>query len=334
MGWDLSDLPDQRGRTAIVTGANRGLGYIVARELAGAGARVVLACRDTDSGETAAATIRGAASGADVGVMRLDLADLSSVRAFAREYRRGNTGSSAEPGGSAEDAAEDAAQDATEDARLDLLVNNGGVMAVPYRTTADGFELQFGINHLGHFALTGLLLPALLSRPAPRVVTVTSSLHRIGRIDFADVHAQRGYRKWRAYGQSKLANLLFTYELQRRAAAAQLPLASMAAHPGYAATNLQLRGPRMAGSRLQQGGIALANRLLAQSDEMGALPILHAATAPDLPGGSFVGPGGPLEQRGHPRRVESSAAAQDPEAARGLWELSAELTGVRPHVAA
>lgn len=303
MAWDLRQLPDQSGRTALVTGANSGLGRVMSRELARAGARVVLACRDTTRGEAAAQAIRAAVPAADVHVRRLDLADLSSIQAFAEEYTEDHSG-------------------------LDILVNNAGVMAVPYRTTADGFELQLGTNHLGHFALTGLLLGALLARPAPRVVTVTSTLHRMGHIDFTDLHGERRYRKWHAYGQSKLANLLFTYELQRRAAAAGLPLASMAAHPGYAATNLQATGPRMAGSRLQERAVAVTNRLLAQSDEMGALPILYAASGPELAGGSFVGPGGPLEQRGHPRLVDSSAAAKETETARRLWEVSAELTGV------
>lgn len=302
MGWGPRHIPDLSGQVSVVTGANSGLGLVVSRELARAGCRVVLACRDTARGDAAARSVRTAVPAADVPVRRLDLGDLSSIHAFAREYAAEHDG-------------------------LDLLVNNAGVMAVPYRTTADGFEMQLGVNHLGHFALTGLLRGSLLARPS-RVVTVTSTLHRLGRIDFADPHGRRRYRRWSAYGQSKLANLLFARELQRRAEAAQVPLASMAAHPGYAATNLQARGPRMAGNRLQERAVAVANRLIAQSDEMGALPILYAATVPGLPGGSFAGPDGPLEQRGHPRLVDFSAAAQDTATARRLWDLSAELTGV------
>ena len=303
-GWSAADIPDQSGRVAVVTGANSGIGLIAARELAVAGAAVKLACRDTAKGESAASEIRESSPGAEVEVLALDLSDLSSVRGFA-------SGLGVE--------------------RLDLLVNNAGVMATPRRETADGFELQLGTNHLGHFALTGLLLAKLKASPNARVVTVSSSAHRTGRINFDNLQGKRRYMRWSAYGQSKLANLLFAFELNRRAEAAGLALRSMAAHPGYAATNLQSAGPGIGGgitAVLNKTVMAVSNRVIAQSAEMGGLPTLYAATFPDLPGGSYIGPDGPLEQRGHPKPVGSSGAARDPETARRLWEVSQELTGV------
>jgi NAD(P)-dependent dehydrogenase (short-subunit alcohol dehydrogenase family) len=284
--WTSQDIPRQDGRTFVVTGANSGIGLVAARELARAGARVVLAVRDTARGEQAAATIDGATE-----VRRLDLADLASVRAFADEW----------------------------DEPLDVLVNNAGVMATPRRRTADGFELQIGTNHLGPFALTNLLLP----RITERVVTVSSGAHRAGSIRLDDLNWERGrYQRWLAYGQSKLANLLFTLELQRRLAAAGSDVRAVAAHPGWAATNLQHHTE----SRLQDGLMAIGNRIWAQSEDMGALPTLYAATQ-DIPGGSYVGPDGLGEQRGHPRLVGRSKAASDEETARRLWELSEQLTG-------
>jgi NAD(P)-dependent dehydrogenase (short-subunit alcohol dehydrogenase family) len=300
--WTEADIPDQRGRTAVVTGANSGIGFQAARALAEHGARVVLAVRDPDKGEAAAErVVMGAPQAARPEVRRLDLADLASVRAFAEAF--------GEP--------------------LDLLVNNAGVMALPRRTTADGFEMQFGTNHLGHFALTGLLLDRLLERPGARVVTVSSGAHRTGRIRFDDLQGERRYQRWLAYGQSKLANLLFAAELQRRATAAGLDLLSVAAHPGYASTNLQVRGAQMDGSTIKEQGALLLNRLVGQSEEMGALPTLYAATAPDVRGGGYFGPDGPFEGRGHPRPVGRSGAARDEAVARRLWEVSEELTGVR-----
>ncbi len=298
--WTADDIPDQAGRLAVVTGANSGLGLITARELARAGATVVLACRDTGRGEHALSQIRAAAPGADVSVGALDLADLGSVRAFAERF-------------------------AAEHDRLDLLINNAGVMAPPRRLTADGFESQLGTNHLGHFALTGLLLGRLLAAPQPRVVTLSSGAHRIGRINFDDLQGERRYNNWRAYGQSKLANLMFCFELDRRATAAGTPLLSIAAHPGYAATNLQFAGPRFH----ERAIMVITNRVFAQSAEMGALPTLYAATAADLPGGSFVGPDGFMEQRGHPHLVTAAGKAYDQDAWRRLWDVSEELTGVR-----
>ena len=285
--WTAADLPALDGRSAVVTGANSGLGLVTARELARAGARVVLAVRDTTRGERAASTIAG-----DTEVRELDLADLASVRAFAHGW----------------------------DGELDLLINNAGVMAVPERRTKDGFELQIGTNHLGHFALTNLLL----GRISGRVVTVSSTAHRAGRIRLDDLNWERDpYERWPAYCQSKLANLLFTMELQRRLEQAGSAVVAHAAHPGYASTNLQGH----TGNAVQHVFMSVTNRLLAQSDRMGALPTLYAATQ-DLPPDSYVGPRGLTEQRGYPGAAGRTPASRDPEVARRLWELSEELTGV------
>ncbi|GAA5184602.1 oxidoreductase [Rugosimonospora acidiphila] len=299
--WDVGDIPDQHGRHVVVTGASGGLGEATAAELARRGARVVMACRDTGKGATAAAAIRAGAPGAELDVRPLDLADLGSVRAFADAFER-------------------------DYGRLDLLINNAGVMAPPRRETADGFELQLGTNHLGHFALTGLLLPALLRAGQPRVVTVSSILHLYGRINLDDPHRRRRYRRYGAYGQSKLANLLFSFELARRAEAAGTALLSVAAHPGYAATNLQVAGLRPGPLR---SGIAAVTRLFATSARTGALPTLCAATVPNLPGASYLGPGKLLQLRGHPTIVRAGARAYDQPTARRLWEASESWTGVR-----
>jgi len=273
--------------TAIVTGANSGIGLAAARELASQGWRVILAVRDIAKGERAAAGIDG-----ETEVRALDLSDLASVRAFAAGWK--------EP--------------------LDVLINNAGVMAVPEGRTKDGFELQIGTNHLGHFALTNLLL----ERITGRVVSVASGAHRMGRIDLDDLNwERRSYDRWRAYGQSKLANLLFVSELQRRLTAAGSDVIAVAAHPGYAATNLQAH----TGNPLQHALMWVANRTIAQSDEAGARPTVYAATQ-DVPGDSYVGPDGFQEARGNPTLVGRSSAALDEATARGLWELSEELTGV------
>jgi NAD(P)-dependent dehydrogenase (short-subunit alcohol dehydrogenase family) len=291
--WTAADLPDLGGRTFLVTGANSGLGLVTARELARAGAHVVLAVRDTAKGERAAAGIAGSTE-----VRRLDLGELASVRALAAAW----------------------------EGDLDVLINNAGLMAVPEGRTADGFETQIGTNHLGHFALTNLLLPHVRDR----VVTLSSPGHRIGRLDVDDLNwERRSYQRWGAYGQSKLANLLFTLELQRRLAEAGSDVRAVACHPGYAATNLQSR----TGNPLQHAVMAIGNRVIAQSAEMGALPTLFAATQ-DIPGGSYVGPDGVGEQRGHPTLVGRSRAASDGETARALWTRSEELTGVRFPLAA
>jgi NAD(P)-dependent dehydrogenase (short-subunit alcohol dehydrogenase family) len=271
----------------LITGATSGIGRAAAIELARTGARVVMAVRNTQRGEQVAAELGGR------GVVRhLDLTDLASVRAFAAGWQ----------------------------GEIDVLINNAGVMAVPEGRTADGFETQIGTNHLGHFALTGLLL----GHVTDRVVTLASGAHRMGKISLDDLNwERRSYKRWPAYGQSKLANLLFTFELQRRLAEAGSPVRAIAAHPGWAATELQGR----TGSRLQNAVAQLGNRLLAQSGEQGAWPTLFAATQ-DLPGGSYVGPDGRGELRGHPHLVTPSSAATDDETARGLWELSERLTGV------
>ena len=286
--WSPTDIPDMTGRTVVVTGANSGIGRAAAEALAAAGARVVLAVRDTTKGEAAAAAMPG-----NTEVRRLDLASLESIRAFAADWQ----------------------------GELSLLINNAGVMAPPLSRTADGFELQFGTNHLGHFALTNLLIEHVTGR----VVTVSSTAHRMGAIDFDDLNWERKpYRRWRAYGQSKLANLLFTAELQRRLDAAGSRIIATAAHPGYAATNLQFHS----GSGLMDRLSSVGNRIFAQDERGGALPALYAATA-DVAGNSFVGPSGFMEQRGAPKLVGRSAAARNADAARRLWEVSEELTGVR-----
>ena len=298
--WTTADMPSLVGRRAIVTGANSGLGLETARALAQAGAEVTLAVRDVSKGEQAARSMSGHTE-----VARLDLADLGSVRAFAAEW------STRHPAG------------------LDLLINNAGIMAIPRRLTADGYETQFATNHLGHFALTGLLLPALIAVPHSRVVTVASSAHRMVKgINFDDLMGSTKYRSWTAYGQSKLANLLFAGELQRKADEHDLTMKSMAAHPGYAATNLQSASPRMRNAKVEMGITNLLNKFVGQSPAMGALPTLYAATYPGLPGDSYIGPNGPVESRGYPKIVGRSAAAQNIAAAQRLWRISEELTGV------
>ncbi|MFC5720127.1 oxidoreductase [Streptomyces gamaensis] len=300
-GWTASDIPDQSGRTAVVTGANSGIGYVTARELARRGARVVLACRDATRGKAAEERLRAQAPGADVVFAPLDLADLSSVRAFAAEL----------PGD-----------------RLDLLVNNAGVMALPQRKTVDGFEMQFGTNHLGHFALTGLLLPRLHEAGhGARVVTVSSGLHYLGTVDPRDLNMEHRYRRWTAYGRSKSANLLFTHELARRLTAAGSPVVAAAAHPGYAATNLQTAGPRMEERAWAERLAELSNRFAAQSPEHGALPSLYAATAPGVRQDDFYGPRFAL-WRGRPTLSPRAGWTRDDTASAGLWQASERLTGV------
>lgn len=304
MPWTTADLPDLTGRVALVTGANSGLGYETALALAGCGAQVTLAVRDLAKGETAAAQMRRAHPRAAIEVSALDLASLASIREFAAQWSQDH------PGG------------------LDLLINNAGVMALPHRLTTDGFEMQFGTNHLGHFALTGLLLPALVARHRSRVVTVSSFAHRMGRLNLDDLMGEKRYRAWGAYGQSKLANLLFTGELQRRLDQAHLSVKAMAAHPGYAHTNLQSASAKMKGQSFQVRVTDRMNDVLAQSAAMGALPTLFAATAPGLPGDSFVGPNGFMEMRGYPHLVGRSTRAADLADAAALWTASEELTGV------
>ena len=302
--WTADDMPDLTSRSAVVTGANSGLGLVTALELARHRADVTLAVRDLAKGAWAKDVI-AERTGAQVTVARLDLADLASIREFAATWSATHTGG------------------------LDLLINNAGVMGTPHRTTVDGFELQFGTNHLGHFALTGLLLPALVARPRSRVVSVSSMAHRMsGRLDLDYIMDGHRHKPWTSYSQSKLANLLFTAELQRRLDAAGVPMLALAAHPGYANTNLQSVAPAMSGKSMQAKFMATGNKYLAQSAEMGALPTLFAATAPGLPGDSYIGPDGLLEMRGFPRIVGRNAAARNAADAARLWALSTQLTGV------
>jgi len=301
--WTYSDIPDLTGKLALVTGANSGLGLHATRGLAARGARVVMACRDRAKAQTAMERISAAIPGARLEILALDLADLASVRRFADTLMQRHE-------------------------RLDLLCNNAGVMALPRRTTRDGFEMQAGINHLGHFALTGLLMPLLERSPAARVVTVSSLAYMIGRIRFDDLNWARRYAKWPAYAQSKLANLMFALELARRLQASNRQVISAAVHPGYAATQLQMVGPQMENSAINKLFMTISNALFAQSAELGAMPTLYAATAPDVGNGEFFGPKGCLRIRGAPARCLPSRRATDAAAAERLWSLSERLTGV------
>jgi len=292
--WASGDVPGQQGRLAVVTGANTGLGFETARVLAIRGASVVLAVRDIEKGKRAAARIAGTAPGADVMVQPIDLTSLDSIRAAADELRATHP-------------------------RIDLLINNAGVMFTPKQATRDGFELQFGTNHLGPFALTGLLLEQMLPVPGSRVVTVSSLLHRfLASINFDDLQGERSYSRVGAYGQSKLANLLFTYELQRRLSGAGTTIA-VAAHPGLADTELTRNTPEIT---------AFFNRLISQKAAMGALPVLRAATDPGVLGGQYYGPGGFFGARGYPKLAESSRRSHDTAIQGRLWTVSEELTGV------
>lgn len=302
--WTVADLPDQSGRTVVVTGANSGLGFEATKAFAGKGAHVVMACRSEDRGNRAREDVLTHHPEASLAVEHLDLAELESVASFA---------------GTVTD----------ENDSIHVLCNNAGVMALPRRETEDGFEFQFGVNHLGHFALPGHLLETLRdTEDETRVVTQSSGLHRNGEIRFDDLQSEASYDKWGAYAQSKLANVLFAYELDRRTTAADASVTSVACHPGYADTDLQRRGPEMAGSTLRLWGMKVANTLLAQSAAAGALPMLYAATAPDIEGGEYIGPGGFQQMRGSPERQESSERSYDESAAERLWEVSTELTGV------
>jgi NAD(P)-dependent dehydrogenase (short-subunit alcohol dehydrogenase family) len=296
-GWTADEIPDQQGRLAIVTGANSGLGRITALELARHGAQVVVACRSVGKGEAVAEEILAATGAAKPSVQELDLGSLGSVRRFAKAFSG---------------------------RRIDLLVNNAGVMMTPRRTTSDGFELQLGTNHLGHFALTGLLLDALQRSDSARVVTLSSNEHKGGRIDFDDLQQDRDYSPRGSYQRSKLANAVFAVELDRRLRAAGSPVISVFAHPGYSATNLQRSGP----TGPVKAVLAISNRVLAQRAERGALPTLHAATAPGVQGGDYYGPNGFGEMRGLPKKVRASADAYNPEIGERLWRVSEELTGV------
>ncbi|HBY06385.1 MAG TPA: short-chain dehydrogenase [Chloroflexi bacterium] len=302
--WTTTNIPDLSNKTAIVTGANSGIGYWAAYWMAAQGARVVIASRNAQKADSAVKKMGASQPGLELDLIPLDLANLETIRDFVAVFQERYTS-------------------------LDILVNNAGVMALPYRQTADGFEMQFGTNHLGHFALTGLLLPRLLASPAGRVVTISSMVHRQGSIDFGNLNGEKAYAPWPAYRQSKLSNLLFAYELQRKLQAAGKPLISLACHPGYANTNLQSVGPEMGQSSLDKLFWKLANTLVAQSAEKGALPSLYAATALEAQGGDFIAPHGPAEARGYPVRSKSSPASYEEAAAAKLWQISEELTGVK-----
>jgi NAD(P)-dependent dehydrogenase (short-subunit alcohol dehydrogenase family) len=294
--WTAENIPDLTGKIAIVTGANSGIGYETTRALARKGATVILACRNLHKGDAAIQRILQAHSEAKVALLQLDLSDLASVQHFVERFTRRYD-------------------------RLDMLINNAGIMRTPFGKTADGFELQFGTNHLGHFALTGLLLELITRTPKARVVTVSSGGERFGEIDFANLNAEKGYDAGNAYGQSKLANLLFTYELQRRFEGAGVDAIAAAAHPGWTVTNLQVHW-RM---------LQILNPIIGQQPVMGALPALYAAAAPNVRGGDYYGPDGWLGLRGHPTKVKSSERSYDLAVAARLWTVSEELTGVRYH---
>lgn len=302
--WTTDDIPDLEGRVIVVTGANSGLGLETTRALVAHGAHVIMACRNADKARRAAATVETKGGPGRADPWSLDLADLGSIEAFARRF-------------------------VDRYDHLHGLCNNAGVMTLPYAKTVDGFEMQLGTNHLGHYALTGRLLPVLLATDDSRVVTVSSLMHHVGRMRWDDLQGERRYGEWTAYGQSKLANLLFCFELQRRLEAAKARTISLASHPGYAATDLQLVGARQKGSSWRESLFGLGGRLLAQSPAMGALPSLYALVADEPRGGDFIGPGGFLQMWGYPRRVEASATAKNPELAARLWGVSQALTGVR-----
>jgi NAD(P)-dependent dehydrogenase (short-subunit alcohol dehydrogenase family) len=300
--WTPQQMPPQQGRLAIVTGANSGIGYQAARHLSRAGAAVILACRSREKGEAASAKIVAKQPSAKVEVRILDVADLDSVRRFAAEFLR-------------------------EDKPLELLINNAGVMAIPERrTTPQGFEMQFGTNHLGHFALTGLLLPALLRQPTSRVVTVASIAHKSGKLNFDDLNAERRYDPRGAYAQSKLANVVFGLEFDRRLRARSANMASVIAHPGVAVTNIVSNGM---GTGLKGRVVSALLPFVAQSDDRGSWPLLYAATSPDAHGGGYYGPDGIAEFKGTPVEVKPKPHALDPAAGKRLWEMSEALTGVR-----
>lgn len=300
-------MPDCTDKTVLITGANSGLGFEATKAFAANGATVIMACRSTDRGQQAATDIRDSVgnTGSLLNVRQCDLASLDSVESFATGVKQD--------------------YDA-----IDILCNNAGVMAIPRQETEDGFEKQLGVNHLGHFALTGHLLDLLIgSEGESRIVTHSSNAHESGEVNFDDLHREQSYGKWEAYGQSKLANLLFSYELQRRLEAADTTeTVSVACHPGYAATNLQYRGPKQEGSTVRMGMMKVLNAIIGQSAQKGALPLLYASTAPDVQGGGYYGPGGFMNMRGTPEKQSSNEASYDESDAKRLWKKSEELTGI------
>lgn len=292
--WNTNNIPDLSGKLALVTGANSGLGYETTRAMAAKGAEVIMACRNLEKGKAALETIQAENLNAKLVLMQLDLGSLASVRSFADEVR-------------------------DKYKRIDLLINNAGIMVPPYGKTSDGFETQFGVNHLGHFALTALLLDLVLNAENSRIVNISSMAHTMGKINFDDLNSEKGYNTWLAYGQSKIANLYFTYELQRKLEAADKDTLSVAAHPGYAATNLQAHS----------GIFNWMNSFMAQSQETGALPSLYAATSPDINGADYIGPHALGGSRGYPIKTKSKSISYDKEIAARLWQVSEELTNIK-----
>lgn len=301
--FDPNALGDLSSKTFVITGANTGIGFEAAKLLAKARGRVYLGCRDPNRGERARAAIVKDAPSSQVEVFSLDLANLGAVRTAAASLLERLSS-------------------------IDVVINNAGVMALPRRLTADGFEMQFGTNHLGHFAFTGLLLPAVLRAPAGRVVTVSSSLHVRGRVDFDDLNGERRYNEWTAYAQSKLCNLFFAYELERRLRQAGSRAISLACHPGYAATELQERGPQMTGSKFGAAMMKIGNSLFAQSAEAGSWPTVFAAVSAEARGMDYIGPMGIGHMWGKPGKNRSNRLSHDEAQARRLWEVSERMTGV------
>ena len=297
MPWTIADAPDLTGKRIVITGANSGLGLEATRHLVSKNAAVVMACRNTQKGEEAAAGVRAKVPTASIDVMALDLSSLASIAAFSKAL-------------------------AAKYPVIDVLMNNAGVMALPFSKTADGFEMQIGTNHLGHFALTAQVLPLLEAAPAPRIVSVSSNAHLIGKIKLDDLNSEKSYSKWPAYGQSKLANLLFIYELERWLRKHGKKSIAVAAHPGYSSTNLQTVGAKMEGSSFGEAFMKFGNWLLAQAAERGALPQVYAAVHPEVQGGQYFGPDGLFEMAGFPRAVQSNAASRDEAVAQRLWQAS------------
>jgi NAD(P)-dependent dehydrogenase (short-subunit alcohol dehydrogenase family) len=302
--WTVQQIPTQTGKTALVTGANSGIGYQAALELARHGAHVLLGCRNAAKGLAALERLQREALGASAEVVELDMASLASIRAFASGF-------------------------AARGIAMDLLINNAGVMALPKREiTVDGYERQFGTNHLGHFALTGLVMPQLLAAPAPRVVTVASIAHRSGKIDFENLQSEKSYKPRPAYNTSKLANLLFALELERRAEAAGSKLVSIPVHPGVSRTSIFINSLGDGKPSLIMRVIVPVISLVMQSDVAGALPTLYAATSPNAKGGEYIGPDGFMAIKGSPTVEQPKPQALDEVVAKKLWVVSEELTGV------
>ncbi|MFZ5942305.1 MAG: oxidoreductase [Bacteroidota bacterium] len=299
--WNTGDMPSLTGKKVIVTGANSGLGYEATKALSAAGASVVMACRNIEKGMQAKNRLENELNWSDLTVMKVDLGDLSSVRDFAQSYT-------------------------DREERLDILVNNAGLMAIPFMTSVDGIEMQFAVNHLGHFALTGLLYPLLMSTPGARVVNVSSMAHNMGRLDLDNLENETGYSKWKAYGRSKLANLLFTHEMNRRLDGQDLM--ALSAHPGYAATELVFKGPELEQKKWKNSLMELGNRLLGQPASMGALPVLFAATSPAAERSAYYGPGGFAGMRGYPVKTKPVDGKVNDADAERLWNLSMKLSGI------